>query len=142
MYTFALQRIEAIKGKQEFVKLVVDGKCPFDEFESSLEQQYKPEIESIYSYMQDVADLKLLPENKFHFYDKDKKQKLKDGVREFEFKSRHLRVYGITKPNGKIIITGGTKAKQKIEQNYFRKLKNQYLASLKEETKISKSTRK
>ena len=73
--------------------------------------------------------------DKFHFYDIDKKQRRKDGVREFEFKSKHLRVYGITKPNGKIIITGGTKARQKVEQGEFRHLKNLYLASLTPETK-------
>lgn len=129
MPKFALKRIEAVRGKQEFSKLVVDDKCPFDEFENSLEIQYKSELAGIYNNMQNVADLKPLPDTKFHFYDKDKK-KGKEGVREFEFKSKHLRVYGITKPNGKIVITGGTKTKQKQDQNVFRKLKNQYLASL------------
>ena len=131
MPIFALQIIKAIKGKQEFDKLVIDGICPFDEFERGLESIYLSELAGIYHNMQDVADLKSLPKEKFHFYDRDKRQKNKDGVREFEFKSKHLRVYGITKPNGKIIITGGTKAKQDAEQNEFRKLKNQYLASLK-----------
>lgn len=54
----------------------------------------------------------------------------KNGVREFEFKSKHLRVYGITKPNGKIVITGGTKANQKDDEVEFRRLKRLYLASL------------
>jgi len=131
MSIFALEIIEAIKGKQEFVKLIVDGKCPFDEFENSLENLYKSELVGIYHYMQDVADLKSVPTNKFHFYDLNKKQKNKDGVREFEFKSKHLRVYGITKPNGKIIITGGKKVNQDDDQNKFRKLKVQYLESIK-----------
>ena len=30
MPIFALRKIEAIKGKQEFDKLIVDDKCPFD----------------------------------------------------------------------------------------------------------------
>lgn len=139
MPKFALCKIEAIQGSQEFDKLVIDERCPFDEFASNLEEQYKSELIGIYRLMQDVADLKSLPETRFHFYDAKKKQKRKDGVREFEFKSKHLRVYGITKPNGKIIITGGTKAKQKQEQNEFRKLKNLYLASLKtDNTSIKK----
>ena len=140
MPTFALQKIEAIKGRQQFDKLVVDGKCPFDEFEANLEEQYKAEMAGIYHYMQDVADLKPVSDDKYHFYDKDKKQRRKDGVREFEFKSKHLRVYGITKPNGKIIITGGTKARQKVEQGEFRRLKNLYLASLTSETTKNKTT--
>lgn len=142
MANFALRKIEAISGRQEFDKLVVDDRCPLDDFEAGLEERYKPELAGIYHYMQDVADLKPLPETKFHFYDKNKKQKRKDGVREFEFKSKHLRVYGITKPNGKIIITGGTKARQKHEQGIFRNLKEQYLSSLQPETTTIKATKK
>lgn len=130
MPTFALRKIEAIRGKQEFDKLIVDDQCPFDTFEEGLEEQYRAEMAGIYHYMDDVANLKTVSDDKFHFYDNDKKKKRKDGVREFEFKSKHLRVYGITKSNGKIIITGGTKAKQKAEQGEFRRLKNLYLASL------------
>ncbi len=126
MATFALCKIEAIRGIQEFDKLIVNGRCPFDDFENSLESQYQSELKGIYRCMQDIANLKTLPYAKFHFYDKSV-----DNVREFEFKSKHLRVYGITKPNGKIIITGGTKARQKKEQNVFRHIKDQYLASLK-----------
>lgn len=130
MPIFALRKIEAIKGKQEFDKLVVDGKCPFDEFENSLGAQYKAELAGIYNYMQNVADLKPVPEAKYHFYDKNKKQRGKDGVREFEFKSKHLRVYGITKKNGKIVIYGGTKANQVHDSAEFRRIKNLYISSL------------
>ena len=125
MHIFALEKIDAIKGKQEFLKLKVDNKCPFDELENNLESRYKSELVGIYSCMHEVANLKSVPDTKYHFYDKNKKRK--DGIREFEFKSKHLRVYGITQPNGKIIITGGTKAKQKDDQNEFRRLKNLYL---------------
>lgn len=125
MPKFALEKIEAIKGKQEFDKLIVDGKCPFDEFEEGLETQYKSELKGIYNSMQSIADLRTLPRKKFHFYDGGE-----NGVREFEFKSKNLRVYGITKPNGKIVITGGTKANQDKDSSIFRRLKNQYIASL------------
>ncbi len=125
MPKFALEIIEAIQGKQEFVKLIVDGICPFDDFENGLQGQYKKELVGIYNSMQNISDLKTLPRNKFHFYD-DGEQ----GVREFEFKSKHLRVYGITKPNGKIIILGGIKANQKNDESEFRRIKIQYLSSL------------
>lgn len=134
MPTFALQKIDFVRGQQQFDKLVVDGECPFDDFENGLEEQYRGEMAGIYNHMEDVANHKSLPRNKFHFYDNNKKKKRKDGVREFEFKSKHLRVYGITKPDGKIIITGGTKAKQKADQAEFRRLKNQYLSSITSET--------
>ena len=123
MPIFVTKKIEAIHGKQVFDKLIVDGKCLLDEFEDQLEAQYKSELGGIYHNMQDVANLKSLPYAKFHFYDKGK-----NGVREFEFKSRHLRVYGITRPNGKLIIMGGTKANQTSEHREFRRIKEQYLS--------------
>lgn len=125
MPTFALRKIETIKGKQEFDKLIVDGKCPFDEFEAGLEAQNRKEMAGIYNCMQNVADLKTLPYKKFHFYDEGV-----NGVREFEFKSKNLRVYGITKKNGKIIVFGGTKSNQSKDEMEFRRLKTQYLLSL------------
>lgn len=125
MPTFALQKIEAIKGKQEFDKLVVDGKCPFDEFEKGLEERDRKEMVGIYNSMQAIADLRSLPYKKFHFYDEGE-----NGVREFEFKSKNLRVYGITKKNGKIVIYGGTKANQVHDSAEFRRIKNLYLSSL------------
>ncbi len=124
MHTFVLKRIDAIKGRQEFDKLCMDGRCPFDEFEDGL-TCYKSELEGIYNVMQNVADLNPVPKTKFHFYDGGE-----NGVREFEFKSKHLRVYGITKKNGKIVITGGTKANQRNDETEFRRMKNLYLASL------------
>ena len=125
MPTFALQKIEAIKGKQEFEKLVVDGKCPFDEFEKGLEERDRKEMVGIYNSMQAIADLRSLPYKKFHFYDEGE-----NGVREFEFKSKNLRVYGITKKNGKIVIYGGTKANQVHDSAEFRRIKNLFLSSL------------
>ena len=62
MPTFALEKIKAVVGKQEFVKLIIDGKCPFDEFEANVDKRYRPEIASLYSYMNDVSNLRSLPE--------------------------------------------------------------------------------
>ena len=122
MSIFALEEIEAVKGKQVFHKLVIDGKCPLDKFEMELEACYKSELTGIYAIMNDVANLKSVPYQKFHFYDD-----AKGDYREFEFKSKHLRIYGITYANGKIIITGGTKANQKKDETLFRKLKKGYI---------------
>ena len=127
MPKFAVRKIEAVVGKQQFGKLVIDEVCPFDEFENNIEQQYKSELHGIYNYMNAVANLLSVPNTKFHFYDDGK-----DGVREFEFKSKNLRVYGITQAGGKLIILGGKKAKQKDDETEFRRLKDLYLADQKE----------
>ncbi len=126
MSKFVLNDMEAVKGKQSFKKLSIDGRCLFDEFEIEMCKNFQSEIESIYAVMNDVANLKAVPKERFHFYDD-----AKGGHREFEFKSRHLRVYGITIKGGKLIILGGTKAKQKKDESSFRRLKEQYLESLK-----------
>lgn len=131
MPTFVLENVEGVNGKQRFDKLVVDGNCPFDRFEAEIETCYKSELVGIYAVMNEVANLRSVPFTKFHFYDKTK-----GGYREFEFKSKHLRVYGIGQPNGKIVITGGTKANQKKDESDFRRLKDEYIRS-KEQQKIS-----
>lgn len=126
MSKFVLNDVETVKGKQSFKKLSIDGRCPFDEFEEEMCKNFQSEVESIYAVMNNVANLKAVPTKRFHFYDD-----AKGGHREFEFKSRHLRVYGITIEDGKLIILGGTKAKQKKDESSFRNLKKQYLESLK-----------
>lgn len=122
MSNFALEEIEAVKGKQVFHKLVIDGECPLDKFESEIEACYKSELTGIYSIMNQVSNLKSVPRTKFHFYDQAKGEH-----REFEFKSKHLRIYGITQADGKVIITGGTKANQQKDETLFRKYKKDYI---------------
>ena len=134
MSTFALEEIEAVKGKQAFHKLVIDGECPLDKFELEIEACYRSELTGIYSIMNQVANLKSVPHTKFHFFDKTKGE-----YREFEFKSKHLRIYGVTQADGKVIITGGTKAAQEKDVTLFRKLKNDYINSKQLSDKSSRS---
>jgi hypothetical protein len=124
MSTFALLEIEGVKGVQRFVKLKKDNICPFDEFEKAASLQYPNEITQMYVYMNEVANLKSLPFSKFHPYD--------NGTpREYEFKTKHLRVYAIEQPNSKVIIIGGMKSQQEKDEKKFRRLKKAYLKSLK-----------
>lgn len=69
MSTFATRNIEAVVGKQVFQKLVVDGRCPFDEFEETYMKTNPSEIASIYAIMTNVANLRAVPKTKFHPYD-------------------------------------------------------------------------
>ena len=128
MSKFTLNLIEEVKGKQIFEKLVIDNKCQFDEFEQKVcaNKKYKIEIGKIYAYMEQVSNLMGLPNNKFKDITPDKEQ-----VKEYEFKSKHLRVYAIKKKNGKIVILGGYKNNQKKEINKFRSIKRRYLESIK-----------
>lgn len=124
MIKFALKNIVQVNGKQKFDMLLIDGVAPFETFIDELEAQYKSESDSLFAIMQDVADLKSLPNTKFH--------PLKGSIdyREYEIKTKHLRVYLIEQYNGKIVVMGGTKANQVKDISRFRKIKKQYVQSL------------
>lgn len=62
MPNFEIRNIDAINGKQKFYKLIKDGICQIDDFENDLEEAYKPELKTIYAYMDQVANLKSLPQ--------------------------------------------------------------------------------
>lgn len=126
MAEYSLKAMDAVIGKQSFDMLVRDGICLFEEFENNVQAHYKGEVATLYALMNDVANLKTLPKTKFHPYNKGDAD-----VREFEFKTKHLRAYAIEKPGGKIVIIGGTKANQKKDEATFRKYKDQYIKSLK-----------
>lgn len=125
MDRYTLKRMEQIRGKQVFDKLVVNGVAPFDVFIEELEDIYRSEVLTLYKYMDYVANLGSLPKSKFHPYSGGK-----DGIREYEFKTKHLRVYSIEKPGGQIVVIGGTKSNQIKDQAEFRKLKKGYIDSL------------
>jgi hypothetical protein len=128
MSKFALKEIDAINGKQTFDKLFINNSCQFDEFEEIVQekQNYRSELGTIYRYMEYLANGNTLPEK--HFKDITPKNQ---SVKEYEFRSKHLRVYAIKKENGKIIILGGFKSNQPFDLNKFRKIKKEYLGSLK-----------
>lgn len=124
MTRYTLKTIDAIEGKQTFYKLEINGECQFDEYEEDIRNsgQYIEELESIYANMEDIANNKLLPRTKF----KDITLNSRDNLKEYEFKSKHLRIYAMKGENGKVIVLGGTKNAQKKEIKRFRSIKKDY----------------
>ena len=127
MARFELKRLEVVDGIQSFEKLVVDGIDLLEEFERSLEDRYRSEMRTIYAWMQMVADVKPVPGTVYHAISDGK-----DGVREYEFKSKHLRVYAFAKTDGKIVVLGGKKNRQKSDIRRFRSFKKQLISYLNE----------
>lgn len=125
MTTFALKKIESICGVQQFHQLIVNGKAVFDDFEKSLETQHQSEFKTIIAYMNFIAELKTLPDKKF----KDITPQ-NEIIKEYEFKSKHIRIYVIKQLNGKIVVLCGHKTTQKQDIKRFRKIKSDYLNSL------------
>lgn len=124
MYNFALQEIEEIKGKLKIFKLLIDDTCEFDEFEKRIEFEanLKSELTTIVTRLHEIADLKSLPESKF----RDITPK-NISNKEYEIKTRHLRVYLFhEKTTGRVIVYGGKKGTQKADIKHFRKIKKAY----------------
>ena len=128
MEGFELRRLDIIVGKQSFSKLIVDGRDLLNEFELTLEERYRSEMRTIYAWMQMVADLNPVPGTVYHPLSDGK-----DRFREYEFKSKHLRVYTIAAPDGKIIVLGGKKNRQRQDIRRFRELKKQFIKYLQED---------
>jgi len=100
MKEYSLNKIEEIDGKQVFYKLEIEGVCQFDEYvkEITKDGQYVEEYTSLIAIMEDVANNNLLPKTRFRDITISKKEKIK----EYEFKTKHLRVYAIKNEAGNL----------------------------------------
>jgi len=126
MTTFALKEIETVKGKQTFYKLLKNNICLFGEFEKAvLKTQHESEMPTAYLYMERIANGDSMPATKF----KDLTPS-QETVKEYEIKTKNLRIYLIKTTGGKIVILGGYKNTQKSDIRRFRSLKKQYLQSI------------
>jgi len=127
MNIFVIERIEEIEGKLHFYKLRINGICEFDRFwtKCELDGNLNGELHTIQARMQQLAELKTLPNEKHK--DITPKNEL---VKEYEIKTKHIRVYTIhDKEYGRLIILGGKKVNQKKDINKFRNIKKVYLKS-------------
>ncbi len=127
MNRFALEDIQAVKGRIPFKKLIIDGDCQYDEFceQLKLEGNLNKQLVGILNNMNQVSNLKRLPKHKFR--DITPKKEL---VKEYEFKKGDLRFY-VIKEDGHIVVLGGKKNTQKEDLGQFRSIKKRYLESKK-----------
>lgn len=149
MSKFVIKNIEAVKGKQKFMQLVIvedsvnanelqtgidekekngkdhEIKGVLDNYEDDLESKYKSSFRGILSIMNRVANLQSVAEQKF-------KDVTPSGelVKEYEFKYGDLRVLAIKIPNGKLVLLCGYKNQQKKDFSAFRNLKIKFLESI------------
>ena len=125
MNKFALKYIDEIVGRLKIFKLLVNNRCEYDEFERQIETEssYKSELIRIQTRLQEIADCKLLPKEKFRNITPKKEL-----VKEYEIKTRHLRVYLFhEEETGRVIVCGGKKITQQKDINHFRRIKKEYL---------------
>lgn len=125
MNKFALKHIDEIVGRLKIFKLLVNNRSEYDEFERQIETEgtYISELVTIQTRLQEIADGKLLPKEKFRNITPKK-----EVVKEYEIKTRHLRVYLFHEENtGRVIVCGGKKTTQQKNINHFRRIKKEYL---------------
>lgn len=121
MPKFAVVKLDEIVGKVTFFKLVIDGKCLFDEFWEQINKDgnMQTELRSISAMFQNFANGLNLPGAKYHL--------LKNIPNAAEFKTRHLRVYVFhDTETGKIVILGGKKTNQAKDLKKLEKIITQY----------------
>ena len=124
MFIFALKKLESVVGKQVFYDLIINGINQQDQFNKTIANnpQLLAEKRVILAYMNCISNLQLLPKNKF----RDITPK-KDDSKEYEIKTKHLRVYLFhLEKSGKIAALWGFKTSQKSDIERFRKMKKDY----------------
>lgn len=124
MSKFDLKYIDEIIGRLKIYKLLVNNHCEYDEFERKIETEgsYSSELVTIQTRLQEIADGKLLPKEKFRNITPKK-----EFVKEYEIKTRHLRVYLFhEEKTGRVIVCAGKKIMQQKDLNHFRRIKKEY----------------
>lgn len=124
MSKFELRIVDDIKARELVEELVVDGVGVFELLENELiGTTYIKEIPSMKAYIQHLAN----------GGNAGKKLKIikggKSGLKEYEFISPHLRLYGVQYPGKKILIFAGIKKKSDSSDNIssFQNLLERYL---------------
>lgn len=127
MATFTLHLVQEIVGEINFYYLKVDGKIQYTEFEKLFleEGNSDKEIDQLQTRMQLISQNKRLPNT----------QLKKIGNKEYELKTKHIRVYFFLSKNcGYVIVYAAKKDPKPKRQNQqiakFRNIKKKYLDQL------------
>jgi hypothetical protein len=138
MIKFVTRVVKEIKAIEIVEQLVINGIGQLDLLEQSLTgTTYGGEFEGLLAYIQHFANggnpgkkVKYLKGNK--------------GATEFEFISKHLRVYAIQQPGKKIILYGGFKKAADSSDNIarFRLIKKEFTEFLNEQNEKGKANKK
>lgn len=131
MSTFVTRSVEKIKAREVVEQLFIDGIGQLDALERELiGTTFGGEFIGLIAFIQHFANGGT-PGKKVKYL------KGNEGATEFEFISKHLRIYAIQQPGKKIIIYGGFKKAADSSDNIaaFRAIKKEYLKSLNQKSK-------
>lgn len=124
MLTFALEELKEFSSNLRIYKLLINKSCEYDDFEAQIQSEgtYALELITIQTRLLEIAACRLLPEEKFKNITPGK-----ETIKEYEIKTRNLRVYLFHEENtGRVIVSGGKKTDQPNDIKRFRRIKKEY----------------
>lgn len=124
MPKFETKIVEEIKAKEIVEELYIDGVGQLETFENQLSgTTYKSELDDLIVFIEHFANGGT-PGKKVKYL----KNPIAGGT-EFEFISKHIRLYAIQRPGKKILLFGGTKKAADSSDNIkaFRLIKEKYI---------------
>lgn len=135
MPTFAVKLLPEmpINAQVVFYQLIIDDKCPSDDFFRKIENEgsYAQEYKKLRTILDFLAQGVRLPTSQY----KELKHKPKgDTIRDFEIRAKRLRLYLFEHPvSGRVIVLGSYKSSSKEESKnitQMRAYKQQFVDSL------------
>jgi hypothetical protein len=135
MPRFALSKLDGLDAlphiRIPIYKLEVNGYCEYDAWRAKIQADgtYADELRTLDTLILSHAQMKPLAPSKYKELSRRKKS---DAVKDYEFRSRNLRIYLFKLPEGKVIVLGGHNDKKQQEQEIarMRGLKQNYYDSL------------
>jgi hypothetical protein len=131
MAEFALEKIYIHHSKVNFYKLLINGKCEFDNFWNDTERNgnYQKELDTIQAIIERKAQMQLVSPEKFKEL---KGRKKNDPHKDYEIRTPNLRVYLFKHDKtGQIIVLGAIKTPKGQDQDIerMRGIKRRYFDS-------------
>jgi len=124
MTNFVTIRAKSINAKELVEELLINDKGLLENFRAELKgTTFIKELPTIINYIQHFANGNSVGGRVKYL------KNVKDGYTEYEFITKHLRIYAIQMPNKKIILFAGIKARHDSSDNIsaFREVKKRYL---------------
>jgi hypothetical protein len=124
MRSFEIRDVGEIKAREPVEQLFIDGIGQIDAFEEELKgTTFLSELRQLLAYIEHFANGNSIGSKLVVL-----KNPIAGGM-EYEFKSKHLRIYAVQRPGKKVVIYCGKKKKADSSDNIaeFRRLKQQYL---------------
>src|ERR1700749_5074955 len=107
MSKFVLEPLNDVNGEIDFFKILENEECYWNKFCIEIEESgnWEAQLDQLKAIMDDVANKKLLPQNKFKKLDPPKTD-------EYEAKTHDLRAYLLLDDNGFILMYASKKSEQ------------------------------